>query len=839
MSLLFILAISIPFLGCNSSHFENKIHSGFLDLSNLDSMESNQSIPLGGEWKFIPDQFIDPVSIEKNLGEALNISTYRSWNNQILGTNSERKGFRFGTYYLKILIPESNSSNYSLKIPYISSAYRIYINNRMIEVIGLPADAPTKEIPKYKPTVVDFEIKNQNFIEIVLHVSNFQHNSGGLSSLIYFGKKENIHSYSSLLFFRDAFLIGSLFILFLYQLAIFSFQLSYYPALFFGLFSLSFSFRFLLTGEMLVRILLPHLSFDAQIRMEYINTSISAILGLLFFHSNFFHSFSKRITGGLIIALSVMIAFIVHSEIYYFTKYLNILLFLLLLSIIYVIINLTKIAIVEKGDSIIILFTISVWGLAMINDMLVYLQIIKSYKVSFIGIIIFMMVQAYLISKFFNQAFVTSRDLSEKLLKTYESYSRFVPEEFLAFLGKRDVTQVMVGDVIKTEATILFCDIRSFTSITEKTDPSALFTFLNEYFETLNKIIIKYDGIIDKYIGDAILAIFPNKCEDALNCAIEMQIVLQKNYFSLGNKQVKIEAGLALHQGEVLLGVIGGKKLLQTTVISDTVNTCSRLQSLTKVYGTRIIISETVLQNIDDPGNYHIRFLDHASVQGKEDSIYICEVYDCDDEKQIELKQETKTYFDRGVMIYQSGDYENSWKVFIEILKLNPTDGPSIFYLNRSATFMVKGITLIHEYEEKIVNWNESWETGIKLIDDQHKILFDIINDLNKAIKFKREKEVINHIIDNLNIYVYTHFTMEEELMLRYSYPDFENHKKSHKSFIDKIENMITRYKNSTDLDTEDFLNFLINWLTDHIIESDRDGYAPFIKTDRQARLTE
>lgn len=101
---------------------------------------------------------------------------------------------------------------------------------------------------------------------------------------------------------------------------------------------------------------------------------------------------------------------------------------------------------------------------------------------------------------------------------------------------------------------------------------------------------------------------------------------------------------------------------MQTTVISDIVNTASRLESLSKIYGAPIIISEDVIECITEPTKYHIRFLDNAYIRGKEEQTFICEVYNIDYPEQIELKDQTKQQFDNAVIIYQNGQYQKLGK---------------------------------------------------------------------------------------------------------------------------------------------------------------------------------
>lgn len=414
--------------------------------------------------------------------------------------------------------------------------------------------------------------------------------------------------------------------------------------------------------------------------------------------------------------------------------------------------------------------------------------------------------------------------------KTTESFNQFVPKEYLTLLKKKQMWEIKLGDHVNKDLTVLFADIRSFTSMAEKVSTNEIFNFLNQFYSDMNQIIEKHNGIIDKYIGDALLAIFPNQVEDAVNCAIEMQNVIRDRVFRINNKDKKIEIGIGIHFGEVLLGVLGGEKRMQTTVISDVVNTASRLESLSKSYGAPIIISEDVIQNIDSPEKYHIRFLDNAYIRGKEEPTFICEVYNIDSPEQIELKDQTRQQFDNGVIIYQNGQYQKAWEIFLRILTLNPRDKAAMFFLNRTATFLVEGIKITPEAKVDYIVWEDSWNTDIDVVDYQHKVLFSVINDLERAIQFNIEREALKRIINNLKIYTYTHFTMEEELMLMASYPDFANHKEEHRKFIRNIEGIEEELRIGDSNVGKKTLEFLFVWLRSHILRSDKDGYAPLVK---------
>jgi hemerythrin len=173
--------------------------------------------------------------------------------------------------------------------------------------------------------------------------------------------------------------------------------------------------------------------------------------------------------------------------------------------------------------------------------------------------------------------------LRERLSTTTDAYSRFVPREFLHLLGIDDIRKVEVGQQVERKMTILFADIRAFTSLSESMSPQENFNFLNAYLVQMEPVITAHGGFIDKYIGDGIMALFPDSPDAALRCA---QAMLQRlDDYNTGRERAgyrPIKVGIGINTGIVILGTIGGASRMDGTVIGDAVNLAARLERLTK-----------------------------------------------------------------------------------------------------------------------------------------------------------------------------------------------------------------------------------------------------------------
>ncbi|MBN2173029.1 MAG: adenylate/guanylate cyclase domain-containing protein, partial [Bacteroidales bacterium] len=284
-------------------------------------------------------------------------------------------------------------------------------------------------------------------------------------------------------------------------------------------------------------------------------------------------------------------------------------------------------------------------------------------------------------------------DYIQNISKMTDAYSHFVPRQFLDFLGKKSFVEIKLGDQVEKEMTVLFSDIRSFTEISEQMTPKENFDFLNYYLGYMEPVIRNNNGFIDKYIGDSIMALFSESPENAINAAIEMRIKLsQFNQVMDQFGKPSIKSGIGIHSGKLMLGVVGGEGRMDGTVISDAVNLTARLEGLTKVYGSSIIISQDTLIGLNDPAHYHYRFLDIVKVKGKKEAVYIFEIIDGDPEDVKQLKIKTKEIFSAGINAYKMQNFKDAFKLFSNVYDINKEDKTAELYIQRCDNFIKHGV---------------------------------------------------------------------------------------------------------------------------------------------------
>jgi sigma-B regulation protein RsbU (phosphoserine phosphatase) len=272
---------------------------------------------------------------------------------------------------------------------------------------------------------------------------------------------------------------------------------------------------------------------------------------------------------------------------------------------------------------------------------------------------------------------------TQKLVKLNQSSQKFVPHQFLNLLGKKSVIDVQLGDQIAKEMTVLFADIRNFTSLSENMSPEDNFNFINAYLGQMEPVIAQHHGFIDKYIGDAIMALFPS-ADDALPAAIGMLKRLATYNLTRGRPGRPIlNIGIGLNTGPLILGTVGTHNRMDSTVIADAVNLASRVEQLTKFYDTSLLITEYTYLKLVAPSQYHIRVIDGAKVKGKSEEITVYEVFDADQPESIALKNKTLSSFKQGFVLYHCGELADAQVFFENVLQENKNDNVARIYLQR------------------------------------------------------------------------------------------------------------------------------------------------------------
>ncbi|MGB3641286.1 MAG: ATP-binding protein [Rivularia sp. (in: cyanobacteria)] len=299
----------------------------------------------------------------------------------------------------------------------------------------------------------------------------------------------------------------------------------------------------------------------------------------------------------------------------------------------------------------------------------------------------------YLTKPFHKDELLTRIKSHLKLSQTSKSYGRFVPHEYLRFLSKDSIIDVELGDHVSKEMAVMFSDIRSFTTLSESMTPQENFNFVNSYLRQVSPVIRNNTGFIVKYLGDGMMAVFPDGADDAVKAGIgKLKKVEEQNIERFEKGLLPIKVGIGVHFGHMMVGMVGESARMQGDAFSDNVNLTARLESLTKFYGVSLVISEQALQHLTNPEQYQMRFLDRVIVKGRSEAIAIYEILDGELSEIRDLKLQTLADFENGLENYRCGDCLKAKEYFEKVLAVNPEDKAAALYLERVEELQQKGI---------------------------------------------------------------------------------------------------------------------------------------------------
>jgi len=295
-----------------------------------------------------------------------------------------------------------------------------------------------------------------------------------------------------------------------------------------------------------------------------------------------------------------------------------------------------------------------------------------------------------------------SEEKMKKMVKN--AFSKYLSDKLVDIIVKNPEKLKLGGE--KREISVLFSDIRDFTSISEKLSPEEIANLLHEYLTPMSEVIFQHDGLLDKYIGDAIMALFGTPvwmethaikaCEAALSMMEKLDELNKHWEKTMG---LKLKIGIGINTGECIVGNMGSDILFDYTAIGDTVNLASRLEGTTKFYGVGIVVSEFTVSKTD--GKFIFRELDLVRVKGKEKPVKIYELVGK------EVTEEMKRFvsqFHSALSLYREGKWDSAIEGFKKCLETYPGDRPSKLYMERCLKLK----------EMKIEKWEGIYEMEVK-----------------------------------------------------------------------------------------------------------------------------
>lgn len=675
LPLLFFLAAAGIIFPLTAAEPDRAVQ-GIIDLSRYKG-EKNWEATLDGQWEFYWETWLESEDFDDspNQPEPEFLSVPGNWNSV-----GDYPSHGYTTIRLRITGLE-RGRNYSLYIPEMLTAFRFFLDGKEVYSNGRTGANREESTPQFHPGLVTFKSESSR-TEIIIQISNYDHRNSGIWRSLSIGTQQTLMNKRKGKLLLEMFIAAVLLTISLFHIAIYFFRREALAELLFGLCCLLLFFRTMTTGEQLINQIFPAFHWGLARRLEYSPFFAVAPLFMLFLSELFPRESVKKLNTIFLSLFIVLGVFFLVFPVRISNHAILIAELMLVIAMLYAISILSRALKNRRDHAIPILIAFLLLTTAVVNDILFSRQIINTRYLAPQGFILFIFIQSQMLSKRYAKSFREVENLTHQLRDLNESLSRFVPFQFLEYLKKNSILDVQLGDQVLENMTILFADIRSFTSLSEVMTPEENFKFLNSFLSQVVPVIRQQGGFVDKFIGDAIMALFPYPPDKAVRAAIELQNAV-KRYNRARNRAGyrEISLGIGIHTGQLMLGTIGETNRMETTVIADTVNIASRLEDLTKTYGARIIISKELFEKMDDKSGITSRSLGLSPVKGKAEPLEIIEILDQSRNSSDEAKIDSLNDFEEAVNLIQEGQYDKAATLLKAIMTRNPDDAAAAYFL--------------------------------------------------------------------------------------------------------------------------------------------------------------
>lgn len=677
--------MAVPLTGCAKwTAASPRAEAGTLDLRSWD-FTGRGIARLDGEWAWYWQRWIaaTPLS-QSSVPPTAPTDGYFSvpqlWKGkQVHGETLGSDGY--ATFRLRVLMP--TGSQYAILAKLCSSAFRLFWNGREIAASGVLGTSRRSSVPGCLIRTPALEITQAENI-LTVQISNYHHTHGGFRTSLLIGLADQIVSRREHRIFLDAFICGALCHMLLYCLTNFFLIRRNTASLYLGLFCLLTTMWISMQGALLLPMLFPRMSWELLMRIEYIGLYLAPVVFGRLLRSSYPREAPRWLFDLFTVMMSSLALSVLVLPTFLFTRQLGTMSILIFLfSVICLIVSLRSAA-RRRNESIITIIGFVPLCMGVLYDSFSVFFRQSNESVTPPALMLMLFIQAFILSRRSAHAQELIEEQAHTLLRLNAAYYRFVPKEFLRLLGKDDIMAVQISDQVQREMTVLFADVRDFTSLSERMSPQDTFAFVNGLLGRIGPLIRAHGGFIDKYMGDGIMALFPRRPDDAVRAALEMcRALAVLNQQRQERGEVEVRMGIGIHMGSLMLGTVGEPERMDGTVISDVVNTASRLQSLSKVYGVVVLLSEQVVAGLAQELRLSCRVLGRVRAKGKRQPVIVHEFFAGDPESVAAEKRDTRPDFESGLACYQAGDFVAAATCFDAVCTKSPADSAARYYQRR------------------------------------------------------------------------------------------------------------------------------------------------------------
>lgn len=690
---LAILWLALTLAAATSPARASDAGKGIRDLRAWD-FRADGLADLGGQWSICWDALLTPDRPDCPGGWKA-VPMPGLWSEPDIAA-SRAAGTGFATYRLRILLPE-DAPPLSLRSGATFTAHRLWIDGRPYRGsgrVGRTVGESTAQTHNRVHVIPERALEDGD-LDLLVQISNHEFRGGGMRRLWLLGTRDQIRTWVVLdtlaygVFGAISLLVG------LIYLTQFALRPRERVRGYFGLAALAVGIRVLAASPSDVRqLLFPGMSFPLALRIEYLTTSLMIVAGSGYFGAKLRDVIPSWLTrsiqaGGA--ATGAMSAFAPLPAVLATLRPIEILALLAMVT--------------GFGGYAAALWrgrrhlrwnfvALCLFAVAVVHDIVrVETGFGAPLELFSFFMLVWLVSEAWEMSRSFADSYSTIESLSrelkdsnEELRQTNAAVMRFVPFEFIDRLDRRSIREVGPGDHVETDMNVMFCDIRGFTGLVEGMDAKEAFDLVNDYLGRMEPVIHAHDGFVNQYLGDCIMALFPREGDRAIRAGIEMSAVARAMNRSRGGNprgEGDFRIGIGLNAGSLMLGTIGGDERLSGGVIGDAVNIASRVEALTKVYGTVFAVTDRTLRSVSDPSPFSLRELDRVVVRGRRERIGVFEVLDALDGETRNARLANLDRFAEARALFAAGALDRAREEFETCLVRDVTDRSSALYIDR------------------------------------------------------------------------------------------------------------------------------------------------------------
>jgi len=597
---------------------------------------------LDGQWELYVNKTPDQLFALKTKSKAADcMATVPGfWNTEVKLITGKDDPKVYGCYRYVVRELDPNQSYAFLIKDSPATSCAVYVNQELKAQNGYPftegysKDKGVKS--QVKPLYGEFTPDSKGRAEIIVFINNYFYRKSGLWDSVMLGPAKSMFNINSLYTVFYTFISGILLFICLLNLIQFLINRKRKEYLYLGIMSLVFALRVSTAGYCSLAMLIPALTTEIKIKLEYmvlwlVPVSMLQMLTTIYpvgDVSILFKSFKEKYFRYSLITITLLSGVLsLALPAVYANKLVPLLQGLTGVSCFYIMVIIVANIVNKQKHIVYYLFSCGVLITGGIIDT-IYTKMRNFLPLSLFPffLVIFIFIQIILLAAIQNDIYQDTRKITTELKQLNEAYLRFVPKEFLKLLNKASITNIQLGDHSSIEMTIMFSKM-NFTDNGKTVLPEEHFYLFNEYLEKISPVIKEHNGFVSKFLSGGFMALFPESELDAVQTALEI-IKCSEEINQQNSDKNNIIPRIGIHYGKMIIGTIGEENRLDDTVISDTVNTASRIESVCEKLDKKIIISHSLQERLGEnhKENFRLNELESIAVKGKQKPLQLYEI---------------------------------------------------------------------------------------------------------------------------------------------------------------------------------------------------------------------